>query len=79
MDSGGDGEILNYNISHVRNTNIPLFWMTLYSALFHTTPKEGDRSKLSYRTSGEWRGWSLKEVTWTCAIDLKSTKMYPQS
>lgn len=31
MDSGGEGEILNYNISHVRNTNILLFWRTLYT------------------------------------------------
>lgn len=80
-DSGGDGEILNYNISHVRNTSIPLFWRILYTQNSFT-PLPRRVVGVNYPTElqeNEGARESLKEVTWTCAIDLKGTKMYPQS
>lgn len=81
MDSGGEREILNYNISHVRNTNIPLFWRTVCTQQSFTSLLRRVVG-LNYPTQlqeNEGAGESLKEVTWTCAIDLKGTKMNLQS
>lgn len=81
MDSGGDGEILNYNISHVRNTNIPLFWRTLCTQ-YSFTPLPRRVGGVNYPAElqeNEGAGQSLKQVTWACAIDMKGTKIYPES
>lgn len=83
MKSGGDREILNYKISHVRNTNIPLFWRTVHTQ-HSLTPLAGrvagghDPTQHQEK-EGAGRNSNLEEATWTFAVDLKGTEMYPES